>query len=647
MYIDSGYIDTDYYEGDITTTTPTAKIVSIPYSFVLDGTDITEYVIDADITRENGKAFAVLGMKLSGYVIPSNFIRNKDIRLVVTIGLTVYSFILFDVDVGYKKDYNIVAKTQGCLLDYPFATKQNDTYIGSANTIINELTGSISSYNALPDFDFNDGSFILDGTPLEGIEKLIAVSGGTMFEVNDHLVFVPHLNIETDVPKFIFNDDILTSKTLSDNYSGSTLLNKVVFNADDTDLLSEPLITMVYEDGCTRPYFLLNPIPSNIADVSSNLGTMTFTHLNQIYQDNIEGNTVSVSGGIKSIKVITLDGTPIDSSEYEFIENYNSILFTTAKVGLLSITYVTTGIQIYEINGVFDFTTKSRNYNIQYLTQILDADIDICPEVVSSDGLNDFSIELVGNGIVMDAPTQFDVIGVVNNLAFISDPSAIPTVVNGYYAYGEFDTTFMETISVEVGLIMDKTFSSTMKNVTENVDDGGNELFGFFTTPDIDISETMIGAIIINMIKDDSNPLYNIYYSTNATYAGQNTTSTYSATVDRYTIPIVGVGNNVQDIQFFYDGGVSVFSYPDLNDGTYAGICSLPADLLLDISSLLDLYPQTISGQVVVYDDNNYTINSNGTITIYADKAIRELIDTAHLRKGSYITVDTTNSEVA
>jgi len=660
-YVESGYVQVGYVEG-IETITPSDKVLSIPYSFVLDGADITDYILDADITRENGKAFSVLSLKLSGYTILTSYIRNRDIRLVVTLGSTVYSFILFDVDSDYKDVSDIIAKTQGCLLDYPFAVKKTESFAGSANEIIENLMGEISSYNGLPDFVFNEGAFLLDGSPLEGIEKLISVSGGTMYEVDNHLVLTPHLKISETIPKFIFNDDILLTKDHSDNNSGSLLVNKVIFNAQDADLLSEPLITMVSSDDGSRPYFLLNPAPLNISSVSSNLGTMTLTYLEQTYIDDISTNYVMVSGGILSIKAIIFNGVPVNESEYEFLEGYNVILFTTPKYGVLSVTYITKAISVYTKNGTYDRLSSSLLYQVQYINQELNASIFRSSksttqdtELNGTDGLSGNSVELVGNGITLDSPTQFDVMGTINSIAFISNPSGNQDTVNGYYTYGNFDTTFITGISIESGLSVNKTFNSIFEDVSENISGVSSGAFGFFVSPDITISEVMVGSLILNLTKYTGNSLYDIYYIKDEKYLGLRATITYEATVDRYTIPAVGIDNAVKNIQFFYDGGLREFSYPnstdpedeETTDGSYGGICTIPADLLIDVASLIEVSPEKIAGQSVTYDGNSYTISSNGTTTIHADSQISYVIDTNHLRKGSYITVDTLNAEVA
>lgn len=642
-YYDLGYIATGYFEGDTTTLTPSDKIVNITRSFVLNGVDISSYVTDAEIIRENHKAYSTLSMSMMGYEIDKTFIRNKDIRLVVTIGTMVYSFILFDVDRDYKGKYEIIAKTQGCLLDYPFSAKINDLFSGSGNQIIAELCSEISHYNALPDFNFYEGSFTMEGSKIEGIDSLVAVSGGTYYEVNDHLIFVEHLRVNPSAtPKFIFTDEILTSKVYSDNYSGSPLVNKVVFNANEEDILSEPLITMVTNEDCSRPYFMFNPTPDNIINITSNLGTMYFSFKEILVQETFNANFLRVNGGIDSIKQITLNGVVVSDTTYQFVQGQNVILFDDVLNGIITVTYISKVIQMYQYNGKFDFETRSNIYNVQYLNQILDISIDVCADVLDMGGLNNNTIELVGEGMSLDTPTQFDVIGTINNISFVSNPSAVPTVVNGYYAYGDFDTTFMLGITVEVGLSVQKSFSATMENLTANYTDAGVDVFGFYTSNDIEISEAMIGSVIVPLTKYDAGGYY-IYYTTQSRFLNLSITCTYTAIVDRYTIPAVGATNTVRNIDFYNDNGVSTFEYPENDEGT----CLLPTTRLIDVASLLDTEAHKVAGKVVTYKGTNYTIASNGTFLVYLTTAEKVIVDCGHIKNGCYITIDTTYASFA
>ena len=620
-----------------------AKIVNITRSFVLNGVDITSYVTDAEIIRENHKAYSTLSMSMMGYEIDKTFIRNKEIRLYVTIGTMDYSFILFDVDRDYKGKYEIIAKTQGCLLDYPFSPKINDLLIGSGNEIIAELCSEINHYNTLPDFAFNEGSFTMDGSKIEGVDSLVAVSGGTYYEVNDHLIFERHFRVDnTLTPKFIFTDAVLTDKVYSDNYSGSPLVNKVVFNANEEDILSEPLITMVTNEDCSRPYFMFNPTPENIANITSNLGTMYFSFKEVLVQETFDANFLRVNGGIDSIKQITLNGAVVSDATYQFIQGQNVILFDTVLNGIITVTYITKVIQMYQFNGAFDFESRSNRYVVQYLNQILDISIDVCADVLDMGGLNNNTIELVGESMSLDTPTQFDVIGTINNIAFVSNPSAVPTVVNGYYAYGNFGTTFMTGITIDVGLSVSKSFSATMENLTANYDGAGVDIFGFYTSSDVEVTEAMIGSVYVTLTKYEAGDYY-IYYTTMSLYLNQSITCTYTAIVDRYTIPAVGASNTVRWIDFYNANGITTFEYPENGEGT----CLLPTTRLVDVASLLDTEAHKVAGKLATYKGINYTIASNGTFLVLLSTQEKIVIDTGHIKKGTYITIDTTYAEFA
>ena len=622
---------------------PFDKIVNITRTFVLNGVDISAFIGEAELIRENHKAYATLSMSMAGYEIPSEYIRNKDIRLVVTLGSMVYSFILFDVDKNHRGVYEIIAKTQGCLLDYPFSPKINDLYSGTGNENIGVLCAEISYSNTLPDFTFNKGSFTLEGSKLEGIDSLVAVSGGTYYEVDNNLIFVEHLIIDPSVsPKFIFTDEILTSKVYSDNYSGSPLVKKVVFNANAEDILSEPLITMVTNEDCSRPYFMLNPTPDNIANITSNLGTSFFSFKEVLVQETFDANFLRVNGGIHSIKQITLNGVVVLDTTYQFIQGQNVILFDTVLNGIITVTYITQVIQMYQYNGKFDFETHSNIYSVQYLNQILDVSIDVCADFLDIGGLNNNSIELVGEDISLDTPTQFDVIGTIHNISFVSNPSAIPTVVNTYYAYGEFDTTFMSGITKQVGLSVQKSFSATMENITANYTVAGVDVFGFYTSNDIEISEAMIGSIILPLTKYDAGGYY-MYYTNQSIFLNLKITCTYTAIVDRYTIPAVGASNTVRSIDFYNDNGVQTFEYPEEGNGS----CLLPTYRTIDVASLLNTTAHNVSGKTIVYAGVTYTIASNGTALVNLTTAEKVIVDTGLIKKGTHITIDTTYAEFA
>ena len=87
-YVKSDYVSPNYTENDnVIIPEPTDNIVSINRSFILDGIDITSYITEAEIIRENGKAYTTLACSTFDYIIAEDLIRNPNKRLTVTIGV--------------------------------------------------------------------------------------------------------------------------------------------------------------------------------------------------------------------------------------------------------------------------------------------------------------------------------------------------------------------------------------------------------------------------------------------------------------------------------------------------------------------------------------------------------------------------------
>ena len=645
-YIVNGYLDTNYYEGD-EPLIPTDTILNTTYNITLNGSDITSNVISIDISESVGKIFETLTLILGNSTIPTEYIRNKDIRLIVTIGTDVHDFLIYDADRNYKGNYIIVGKTNGCLLDYPFSDDYSESFIGSSNDIISEFLGDIPNTIRTPDFNFNSGTFYLEGSKLDGVEKLVSVSGGQISSSNGYVRITERQTVYTDFPKFQFDDNILLSLDFSDNFDGSKRVDTVLFNTTDTDLTTEPKITMVQDEDCSKPYFLFNPTPRNINDISSNLGNSFLTLKTQIYEEVISGVEVIVSGGIERINYISIDGVPLPDTEYTFTYGYNGILFNSVVQGFVTVSYSTKAITMYSKNGDFNFFEKTNNYYLTYLNQELNVSLSSCVNTIYSDGLRTTSVDLVEEKIVLDGDTHYDVVGEVRNIALIADKTASPYLVNGYYAYGSFDTTFMNTISIENNVSVEKTFTSTLEDVTDLVSDTlTSNVFGFFTSKDITVSETLIGSISLTMTLDSSNVDYNIYYTDLVQYAGYTSTNVYTAIVNRYTIPKVGVSNTVKALDFYMSDSIFSFDYPDETDGTYSAVCQLPAIITLDVAQLLDIEPYKASGLTISYEGVSSTITSAGTTKINLLTQQRSIIDTSHIRKGSSITVDTTNAVI-
>jgi hypothetical protein len=668
LYYTDGYADRGYVEGDdLAPIEPIDKIVSIARQFVLDGVDITDHVIRCELIREVDKPFHTASLDIADIVIDSGFIRNPSKRLVITIGSDVYSTIIFDMDKDYRDNVSIISKTEGCLLDFPFSPKSNDTFIGDSNTIIRTFMDKLNLgfVNLLPNFEFLKGSFILNGSYLDGLRQLIDVAGGTLFESSGKIVLEKHFRITNGIqPRLILNNEILTSKELSDNYDGSPLVKKIIFNPIFSDIISEPLITMITDDddACKRPKFLFNPAPSKVSAINSNLGDIEFTTITQTYTDTLmDSRIIRVSGAIQSISTFLLDGTPF--TNYTFEVGHNVILFDRVRTGAVSITYTTKAVLFYTKNGTYDTLNKQYNYKVQYLTQLLDASVQKCTADESSGGTNnDLRPTETGCRVMVTPEISRDtniVIeiaeGYLKKMLFIQDSQSSPRDIYGldsrFKALGGFDDGFLRGLREEQGVIKTLTIQSTMQDVTAEVSpNSSTKYYGIIVPKNIVASEIMIGNSVVScMDYNPTNKSYRIYY-THQSVDGANVVLSYTSRIDRYTIPACGGDNNIKLIDVYTCNTIHTINYPtggdDKDDPLNVGICTVPADITLNISALLNLKPEDISGKSISDGTASYTIASNGMSVVTISSPTSYKFDTAHLRKGSYITVDANNAEV-
>ena len=646
-YIDSGFIDLDYYEGDLSPLPPMVDyIVSINRSFVLDGVDISSNVTEAEVTRSNGKAWTILSCTINNLTIDKSLIRKADKRLIVTIGTDTHSFILYDVDVDYKESSRVIGYTDGCLLEFPFAVKTNKLYSGMANTVIKTLMGTISNSVGTPDFNLNTASLVLDGSPLQAIQKLVNVSGGTMFYEQGTLNIANHFNSKDGSSRLDINNSLLVSKDHSDNFSGSPLVNKVIFNAQNTtSTVSEPLITMIIDEECGNPYFLLNPTPDSISQVTSNLGNKSLTTKTQIYETRLnDSNSFNVGGGIESIVSITHAGNIIDPSGYSFAQGTNNINLVATYTGMVKVVYLTQAIEVYDNFGVFNPDDNAYLFEMQYLNQELIESIRSCEtEEDVNTNMSSCSVEMYGS-MALDTPVYFDVEGSLDNIAFVSDPSAIPTTQSGYQVYGTFDTSFINGITTETGIV-ERNFTEQIKDVSENT--SIPNAYGFFVRKGLIAKTIFVGSVSISMSSYTSNPEYDILFMTSDRFLSYSAEVTHDINVTRYLIPPVGVNNEVLKVDFYLCENITTFEYPkeDSSSGSSDDAsCILPLDLTIDIVRELELTTAMVKNRKVTFDEDEYTIDGSGCIEVLIDTQGKWTIDCDTLRRGSEIYIDSLNA---
>lgn len=652
-YSDLGYNVSGYVDGDtFVPITPVNQRVVITRTFVLDGLDISQYVKTCQITRENGKAFTTMTLDVQGHLIPKTSIRNPLIRLAVTIGTDYYTFIIIDVDKSHDGTQAILCKTQGCMLDVPFSTSSNGSVLGTSNEVIATLTANISSYNALPDFKFHRGNFLLSGSNLASLDTIVDVCGGTYYEKNDRLFIEPHFRIQNGaVPALILGDDILTTKEYSDNIDGSALLKKITFNPQLNDIKSETLITMITpEKGCQRPIFLFNPEPSNMSEVITNLGTMTFTVKQVTFVDTISNTSViRVDGAIKTIDGITVDGVNLTPEQYSFEVGHNVILFTEGVTGGVKILYTTKTISHYEKNGYYNETDKSYLYKIQYANQVLTQSLPRCTDGDADTNLSGCSVR-VSDDVNRGQIITVDILnGQLQNLVFVSDAKApIQDVVSApiyVKKAGGFDSTFLTGVTETLAVPVTLSISRTVENMTGELGfTDGIEYYGFITPIGMNETEIMIGSRVIQFGWIEEGKDYRIYYVADSTLLNGTAVIAFDTTVTRYTIPACGTDNPVHSIDVYACNGLTTIEYGD-------DVCLLPAILEVNVPELLDIAPEKVAGKTItlgsVIPNVDIILGTSGVFSYTFTAQMQYVFDTHNVRRGSTITVNTTNAEFA
>lgn len=659
-YIADGYIEEGYYwGGTIIPSEPTDNIVTINKSVTLNGEDITKYVTKLSINKTADRTHSVCELEMSGYTVNKTYVRNKDILLKVIIETDEVDFIIVDLDEDTKQNSILICKTLGCLLDYPFSgTYENQKAIGSANQIIADLCGGIPYSNSLPDFSFNTGSFLLNGTKIDALEALVSVSGGTLYTRQGRLFISEHFRIsQSEQPKIILNDSVLTKKIKSENFESATSVKSVTFNPSVGDVYSEPKITM-FSDECNKPYFLFNPTPTTSSDINSNFRSFSLTNKQLIYEGELlDTRLLIVDGGILEIGSVYVNSELVN--DYTFSATHNVILFNTAKSGSVRVVYISKVVERYSAGG---YTADGINYQVQYLNQFLEQLVPYCEtgESDNTDGSSgEVSCSVEISDIKRDTEFYIDIEGdSVTTFEFISDASSFAYKYNyldgiDINVFGYFDHSFLSSITKST-FTKTKNSSFTIENITSELK-RSSKIYGFFSSREL--SDFMVGVVKISLSKTSSRDGY-YYYTTSSKYLNSSVSASYNFVVDRYTVPACGVSNTVKYLQVIGCGTVTI-EYPNtLNendsgyDPTETDVCVIPAEIVLDIPNLLGIDAALCANKQVeilapieIPTLGIKTTLINGKLHYNFTHKTTYIVECDSIRGGATITIDTTNAQ--
>ncbi len=673
-YIAENYVVPDYVDNETTPSYPTDTRVSIYRKFELavesvwvdgltvswlnetsnewtagyilggDTLDITDYITKASIHREAGLPYATLSLTLLNLKISNSAVKNPLARLTVVLGSDTYSFIIIDMDVDNTTETTLLCKTDGCLLDFPFSLKTTANMIGDSKKVLNTLLAPVDNTILVSNFNFNRGSFILDGTNIEGVQKILDITGGILLYKNNKLVVSKALRVsdESDITTII-DASITTDTEITDDIDGSPLLHRVIIN--DEDIYSEPKITMITDEVLeAKPYFLFNPIPSSVSQIKSNLGELLLSNKMLEFTGDVDSNNISVDGGILSIARVRINSEDITNYVYEY--GHNVIKFDTIHVGTINVIYTTKSLFMYSIDGSID--GNLRTYNLTYLNQKLSTSVEIPKKESGKQSASRSVPTKSGSGIKLpstvmrDEPIEIYIPkDSITNFSFVTDSSAplrssvsIPFSIK---SYGLMDDTFIKNISI---------------NSTEIEETGTAQIedteFGLgIVLPVGNYYNFMVGIRSIDFHKRSMQG-YDIYYTKDVTSKGASVSFNYKADMDKITVPPIGLYSSIKYLEVHADGQIAVVTYPD-PDNEYiedkAVSYRLPQDVVIDVALRLKIDAFKIAGKIVTSQTlGDHTINSQGKISVKVLTALRHKIDCSSIIRGATIYVDSRNA---
>ncbi len=648
-YFEPTYIALYYFEEGSTEppTVPSDTRVIIDRSVKINGVAVDEYVVKISIVRQLDVAYNTLSMEMRGYILDETFIRNKDVRVEVTIGADEYSFIIIDADATFKNDLSIVGKTQGCLLDKPFSPESTVKMAGNAHDVTTDLMGEVVHVNRTANFSFGKGSFTRDGTSLSAISALLSVSGANYYEAWGEVILEPRFRIkEFDTPNFILNDNILTDRVESSNFDGSPLVNMVVMNSASKDITSDPKITMMIPDDGSKPFFMFNPRPLYTTQINANIGTFSFTTKVITYEGVLNGErTITTDGAIDTINSFEINGTAVTGYTYE--AGHNVILLSGDTTGVARISYKTSAVVNYTVNGFYSSAENTRTYKIQYLDQLLEESI---PVPLGDDDTNNVPTSPEGDMCYVEVPKNitrdqdFKVIvpyGSLEMFVLVFDEASPATkfqTTPPASSKGSGDTDWFSG-----GTVQNKTIHA---NMSATIEDLGNDKYGFYIPKNVDPTEFMLGDSNITMdVYLTSDGVAKVCEIDNRYYVGSNVTVVYSLEGTEYTIPACGNSNTIKSLEIYNcDLNKTVITYPEPSDAVLS--CSIPQTFTINVVTLLDVTASSAVGKTITGYGGSWVVDNAGQIYVEVTTYEKVVLDCSAVEKGREIYIDTTNAEV-
>ena len=629
---------------------PTDTIVVISRNVKIDGNDVTSNVTKCTVVRELGKPYNTMRLELGNYNLNKDLIRNKDKRVIVTIGTDIYSFIIIDADTDARSNVTILGKTQGCLLDEPFKASGKLNLVGDASTVISNICTGIVYSNTTANFSFGKGSFEFTGVAQQGLERILQVSGAAMYDKEGIINMEPAFRIPQDAqPEIIINNNILTDKEIVEDLSGSPLVNTIVFNSSTNNIYSEPKITMAIPN-LGNPYFYFNPVPTHINQIRHNLGATDLSDKIINYEGLLkEERVVYVDGGITEVLSVKVNGFDVP---YNVEIGHNVLVLDASATGTVKVSYKTKAILNYTVNGLYNSTEKTRTYKLRYLNQALDEAIpvvEISPDAPTDNTpehneSGDICIVDVDQNVSKSAEFKFRVSpGKLANIVFVADPSAATVIYSTTPIPISLAGTNASASSALLGGIskVTKTMpTTTSATIADLVGDGNH--YGFYLPSGITPTGFKVGSQSIPFTQGDPNVSgVTDYYMGDGSKLGASVTISYETQVEEYTIPAAGVDSPILSMDIYACNGVTTVEFPAA-DAIQS--CELPQTITIDVAAILDMASSAVIGGTLTGGGQSYTVDNFGKIYVTVSSPVQIDLDCSGFAPGRTITIDATGA---
>lgn len=362
-------------------------MITIRKKVLFDSKDVTNHITSLDIYKEVGKLVSSLSLSAQNVKAP------EVIEVYIKKENEEKSYTFYPTQIQKEQNvHTIIAKSKMSFFTEDLGQKEDIGIAGSAKEVLTALTEGLNTdFTNFTDYNLLDGGYYNTTYRASAILDILSAVSADVYIKNNTLYFAEKIYIHEDTNILFDESDFLSFKVSSTPSKAKS----VTFNQSVNKIYSTPTLSL---NVTPSPQPLSPSHPLTIKDDSDKediktyvikptpaLARLFFSPLNayvsiagatfkkRVNQKAIEGASMNgeyyltVSGGIKSIKLIRLNDRAI--SGYSFKSGYNVVYFNRPITGNLQIAYIT---DIYQ--KIFPTSQDSRKkiqIDIKMLNQSL------------------------------------------------------------------------------------------------------------------------------------------------------------------------------------------------------------------------------------------------------------------------------------